>query len=37
MVMEELDAGVPESTLMVAVEVVIPPAGGVTEVGENDI
>jgi hypothetical protein len=37
MVMEELEAGVPESTLTVAVEVFIPPDGGVTGVGENEI
>jgi len=37
MVTEELEAGVPESTLTVTVEVVIPPARGATGVGENEM
>jgi len=36
MVMVEVAAGVPESTLTVAVEVMVPPAGGVTGLDEND-
>jgi hypothetical protein len=35
MVTEIMAAGVPESMLTVAVEVAVPPAGGVTVVGEN--
>ena len=32
-VIEDVEAGVPESTLTVATEVMVPPEGGVTGVG----
>jgi len=35
MVIVGVEAGVPASTLIVAVDVMVPPAGGVTLLGEN--